>query len=737
MPTVVSPPSKIPPALSSLGISHISSPKTLQACQDPGISPSSPRQAKRRPAIVMVESEDDDLPLGSKHTIHGQKRQKYAKSQSVGTRAEAFPTASRDSRAFRCLQEQREQLPIARGRESLVRSIALNDVTIILGETGSGKTTQLPQYLLESGSYHGQIAVTQPRRVAATSLAARVSAEQGQPLGTLVGYSVRFDERVGPGTRIKYLTDGMLVREMMNDPLLTYYDVVVVDEAHERTLRTDIVLASLKRILALRNSYGADSSAKGKAKANPLKVVIMSATLDAEKFSQFFESAPVLYVKGRQHPVSTYYTSSSQSDYLDAALRTFFQIHVDRPPGDVLIFLPGQDDIESLESSLRMYANQLPQNVPNVIICPLYASLPNGQQTKVFLPTPPDSRKCILATNIAETSITIPGVRYVIDSGKQKEKRHLARIAGSGFDTLLTTDITKSSAMQRAGRAGREGRGYCFRLYTEDAFNSMIMSAEPEVLRSIGQDLDTMPFMDRPDQDSVGSALRTLWLLDAIDDSRYLTDFGRSLAAFPLEPQYAATLLASVKHSCTAEVMSVVALISSSSPLFPDTSSQRDAANEARTKFRHPSGDHWTMLNVFRAYDESGRKDWCKRNFVNQRALREAWNIRTQLQGICERMGIDWNSSCGNEESPLLRSLLRGLLQHVALLQPDGTYKQVMGPSVVKIHPSSFMADKRSPAIIYNELVSIYNEYLRPGVSAVYKSFIAEFPKLTGMRRSE
>ncbi len=260
------------------------------------------------------------------------------------------------------------------------------------------------------------------------------------------------------------------------------------------------------------------------------------------------ESAPVLYVKGRQHPVSIYYTSSSQSDYLDAALRTFFQIHVDRPLGDVLIFLPGifmlrtfsfvlnsqsylgQDDIESLENSLRMYANQLPQNVPSVIICCLYASLPNGQQAKVFLPTPPDSRKCILATNIAETSITIPGVRYVIDSGKQKEKRHLVRVAGSGegyrylsctvseppytgFDTLLTTDITKSSAMQRAGRAGREGRGYCFRLYTEDAFNSMITSAEPEVLRSsltavylqlkvIGQDLDTMPFMDRPDPES-------------------------------------------------------------------------------------------------------------------------------------------------------------------------------------------------------------------------------------------
>ncbi|KAI0300422.1 P-loop containing nucleoside triphosphate hydrolase protein [Russula brevipes] len=634
-----------------------------------------------------------------------------------------------------------------------MRSIASNDVTIILGETGSGKTTQLPQYLLEGGSYRGQIAVTQPRRVAATSLAARVSAEQGQPLGTLVGYSVRFDECMGTGTRIKYLTDGMLVREMMNDPVLACYDVVIVDEAHERTLRTDIVLASLKRILALRNGNGPDSSAKGKGKANPLKVVIMSATLDAEKFSKFFENAPVLYVKGRQHPVSIFHTSTSQNDYLDAALRTFFQIHVDRPLGDVLIFLPGQDDIENLESSLRLYANQLPQDVPNVIICSLYASLPNVQQAKVFHPTPADARKCILATNIAETSITIPGVRYVIDSGKQKEKRHLARIAGSGFDTLLTTDITKSSAVQRAGRAGREGHGYCFRLYTEDAFNSMAASVEPEVQRSsltsaflqlkvIGQDLDAMPFMDRPDQESVGSSLRTLWLLDAIDDFRCLTDFGRSLAMFPLEPQYATALLTSVKHSCTAEVMSVVALLSSSSPLFPDSSSQRDAANEARTKFRHPSGDHWTMLNVFRAYDEvctsedqSGRKDWCKRNFVNQRALREAGNIRTQLRGVCERIGIDWSLSCGDEESPLLRSLLRGLLQHVAFLQPDGTYKQMMGPSVIKIHPSSFLTDKRSPAIIYDELVHTTNVYAR-GVSAVYKSFITESPKLTGVRLS-
>ncbi|KAI0304540.1 P-loop containing nucleoside triphosphate hydrolase protein [Multifurca ochricompacta] len=715
--------------------------------------------SSRRPATVMLDSEEeyeneDELhSLNSKPPIHGQKRQRFGESQLTGTQDKKVSTANRDSKDFRCLQEQREQLPIARGRESLMRSIALHDVTIILGETGSGKTTQVPQYLLEEGSYHGQIAVTQPRRVAATSLATRVSAEQGQPLGTLVGYSVRFDERVSPGTRIKYLTDGMLIREMMNDSLLTRYGIVIVDEAHERTLRTDIVLASLKQILARRNGRRDERTAKGKGKANPLKVIVMSATMDAEKFSNFFEKAPVLYVKGRQHPVSIFHTSTSQNDYLDAALRTFFQIHVDRPPGDVLVFLPGQDDIESLESSLRLYASQLPHGVSDVVICPLYASLPNAQQAKVFLPTPPSSRKCILATNIAETSITIPGVRYVIDTGKQKEKRHFARIAGSGFDTLLTTDITKSSAVQRSGRAGRDGHGYCFRLYTEDAFNSMAVSAEPEVQRSsltsaflqlkvIGQDLDAMPFMDRPDQESVGSALRTLWLLDAIDNSRHLTDFGRSLAMFPLEPQYAAILLASVNHSCTSEVISILALLSSSAPLFTDSSSQRDAANEARAKFRHPSGDHWAMLNVFRAYDEvrvtegkSGYKGWCKRNFVNQRALREAGDIRTQLRGICDGMGIDCNLSCGNEEVPVLRSLLRGLLQQVAFLQPDGSYKQVMGPSVVKIHPSSFLADKRSPAIIYNELVYTTNIYAR-GVSAVYKSFISEFPKLTGIRVS-
>ncbi|KAI0315296.1 P-loop containing nucleoside triphosphate hydrolase protein [Amylostereum chailletii] len=657
-------------------------------------------------------------------------------------------TVMKHSKKATQIQEQREQLPIAKGKAAIIREIEENDVTIILGETGSGKTTQIPQYLLECDFIRGQIACTQPRRVAATSLAHRVSVEQERPLGSLVGYSVRFDERTSSQTRIKYLTDGMLVREILGDRLLERYSVIIVDEAHERTLRTDVVLASLKNILRERNSPRAVG---GSSARNPLKVVVMSATLDAEKFSKFFDNAKVLYVKGRQHPVTIYHTSTSQADYVDAALRTFFQIHVDNPPGDVLVFLPGQDDIETLQASIDSYSRQLPQDALGVIICPLYSSLPNAQQSKIFEPTPSGMRKCILATNIAETSITVSGVKYVIDTGKQKEKRRLTRATGGGFDTLLTTDVTQSSAVQRAGRAGREGHGFCFRLYTESAFNSLQLSAEPEIRRSeltsamlqlkcVGQDLETLEFMDPPDPEYIGAALRTLFILCALDSSKALTKLGRSMAAFPLEPIYAAAVLASVENNCISEVIDIVSIISAS-PLFPDSANVRDAASEARAKFRHPSGDHLTKLNVFRAYEEilannpnKGHvKDWCKRNFVNVRALSEALDIRKQLRRVCDNAKIDWKPSCGQEEGPVLRSMVRGLVLQAALLQPDGTYKQAIGRTVVKIHPSSSLSDKKYPAIIYDELMFTSQIYAR-GVSAVPKSYLATVPMLISSR---
>ncbi|KAI0768917.1 P-loop containing nucleoside triphosphate hydrolase protein [Irpex lacteus] len=528
------------------------------------------------------------------------------------------------------------------------------------------------------------IAVTQPRRVAATSLANRVAAEKNSEVGKLVGYSVRFDEASSEATRIKYVTDGMLVRELLSDPILSRYSVIIVDEAHERTLRTDILMANLKTIQQKRNSP-TDRKGKGPAAAlSPLKIVIMSATLDAEKFSSFYNKAKIIYVKGRQHPVTIYHTATSQADYVDSALRTFFQIHTDQPPGDVLIFLPGQEDIESLNSSIQLYGNRLPQDAPGVLLCPLYAALPPGQQAKIFSPTPKGMRKCILATNIAETSITIPGVKYVIDTGKCKEKRYIARSVGSGTLYLCTYF----------------GPGFCFRLYTEDAFKNMPLSAEPEIrrctltasllqLKCLGQDLEELEFMDKPEDESILSALATLYILGALDDRKSLTKNGRDMAFLPLEPYLARVVLAAKELGCVREVLDIVSVLSSNSKLFYDTSDQREAAAEARTKFRHSSGDHLTILNVVRSFDEiaktetnAGKKDWCQKSYLNFRCLTEAMAIRTQLREVCERMKIDWTVSCGDNEQPVLRSLVRGLVQNAAFLQPDGSYKQVMGPSV-------------------------------------------------------
>ncbi|KAK7048091.1 P-loop containing nucleoside triphosphate hydrolase protein [Favolaschia claudopus] len=658
------------------------------------------------------------------------------------------------------IQEHRRQLPIARGKDALVQEIIANEVTVLLGETGSGKTTQVPQYLLDAGfAEQGIIGITQPRKVAAISLARRVSVEQGQPLGTRVGYSVRFDERASAETKIKYMTDGMLTRELLGDSLLSKYSVIVIDEAHERTLRTDLLLANLKRILRLRNK-GEDGKGKGKAR-NPLKVVIMSATLDAEKFSQFFHSAKIIYVKGRQHPVKIYHSAQGQQDYVDAALRTFFQIHIDQPPGDVLIFLPGQEDIESLEKSIELFANQLPQGHPEVMVVPMFAALQASQMPRVFAVPQNNARKCILATNIAETSITIPGVRYVIDTGKGKEKRYLAGNTGGGLDTLMTRDITQSSAMQRAGRAGREGPGFCYRLYTEEAFAAMLPAAEPEIMRCslaqamlqllcLGQDLQELDLMDMPDHDAISSALRTLFLLGALDSHRELTPLGRAMASFPLEPTHARAVIASKELGSTAEVLDVISVLASSSKLFVDATDKRAEIAEARRALIHPAGDHLTLLNTVRAYRAAGvngedddgeaerrkeakgkgkvgrdaRKEWARAHFISERTLREAAAIREQLCVSCERAGIDWRVSCGEREEPVLLSLAHGLAQNAALIAPDGTYKQIMGQTVVKIHPGSSMADKKVPAIIYDELVYTNQIYAR-GVSSISKSFFA------------
>ncbi|KAF8904083.1 P-loop containing nucleoside triphosphate hydrolase protein [Gymnopilus junonius] len=330
--------------------------------------------------------------------------------------------------------------------------------------------------------------------------------------------------------------------------------------------------------------------------------------------------------------------------------------------------------------------------------------------------------------------------QYVIDTGKCKEKQYLARISGGGFDTLLTRDITKSSAMQRAGRAGREGAGVCFRLYTEKSFNSMAVSGEPEILRCsltasilnlkcLGQDLAELDLMDKPDLESIASALKTLWLLGAIDNHQQLTPAGRQMALFPLDPQYACAVVASKGYGCTSDVLDIVSILSASSKLFLDISEQRDAVAEARRKFRHPSGDHLTFLNAFKAYKEiassenkHARREWCKKHFLNERTFLEARDIREQLVVTCNRAGINPTTSVRDNEEPIIRSIGHGLAGNSAFLQADGSYKQTMGQTIVKVHPGSTLCDKKVPAIIYDDLMYTNQIYAR-GVSSIPKSF--------------
>lgn len=367
---------------------------------------------------------------------------------------------------------QRRSLPIFQARGQLLAQLRNLDSAVLIGETGSGKTTQIPQYLYEAGiSRQGVIAVTQPRRVAAISLATRVSDEKRTELGKLVGYTVRFDDVTSEDTRIKFLTDGMLLREAISDSLLRKYSCVILDEAHERTIHTDVLFGVVKAAQRRRKELG----------KLPLKVVVMSATMDVDLFSQYFNGAPVLYLEGRQHPIQIFYTKQPQHDYLHAALVSVFQIHQEAPSSqDILVFLTGQEEIEAMSKTCRDIAKHLPDGCPSMLVLPLYASLPYAQQLRVFQGAPKGYRKVIISTNIAETSITISGIKYVVDTGMVKAKKYNP---DSGLEVLAVQRVSKTQAWQRTGRAGREDSGICYRLYTEDEFEKFEKMTVPEIQR--------------------------------------------------------------------------------------------------------------------------------------------------------------------------------------------------------------------------------------------------------------
>lgn len=492
------------------------------------------------------------------------------------------------------IKEQRENLPIYQLKTDLLDAVAQHRVLIVIGETGSGKTTQITQYLVGKGyAEKGKIACTQPRRMAAMSVAKRVSEEFGCKLGSKVGYSIRFEDCTSPDTIIKYMTDGMLLREALVDRDLSAYSVIMLDEAHERNINTDVLFGILKSTLQRRKD---------------LRLIVTSATLEAEKFSAYFNDCPIFTIAGRNYPVEIYYTQESEHDYLEASLDTIMQIHLTEPPGDVLLFLTGQEEIDTACQILHERMGALGSSAPPLIVLPVYSAQPSEIQGRIFDPAPEGSRKCVIATNIAEASLTIDGIYYVVDPGFAKIKAFNPKL---GMDTLVVSPISQSSAKQRAGRAGRTGPGKCFRLYTESAFkNEMLPSTVPEIqrtnlamtvltLKAMGiNDLFHFDFMDPPPVQTLVSAMETLYALGALDDEGLLTRLGRRMAEFPLEPQPAKMLLTAVDLNCADEVITIVAMLSVPNVFYRPRDKQ-GVADQKRAKFHQPEGDHLTLLTVY------------------------------------------------------------------------------------------------------------------------------------------
>ncbi|KAK6803917.1 hypothetical protein RDI58_001701 [Solanum bulbocastanum] len=634
------------------------------------------------------------------------------------------------SQRFYDILEKRKTLPVWHQKEEFLQALKSNQTLILVGETGSGKTTQIPQFVLDAVEVETadkrrkyMIGCTQPRRVAAMSVSRRVAEEMDVVIGEEVGYSIRFEDCTSARTVLKYLTDGMLLREAMADPLLERYKVIILDEAHERTLATDVLFGLLKEVLKNRPD---------------LKLVVMSATLEAEKFQGYFFGAPLMKVPGRLHPVEIFYTQDPERDYLEAAIRTVVQIHTCEPPGDILVFLTGEEEIEDACRKITKEIGNMGDQVGPVKAVPLYSTLPPAMQQKIFEPAPPPvveggppGRKIVVSTNIAETSLTIDGIVYVIDPGFAKQKVYNPRVR---VESLLVSPISKASAHQRSGRAGRTQPGKCFRLYTEKSFhNDLQPQTYPEILRSnlantvltlkkLGiDDLVHFDFMDPPAPETLMRALEVLNYLGALDDDGNMTRLGEIMSEFPLDPQMGKMLVVSPEFNCSNEILSISAMLSVSQySLMKQMVSSRleaqKAADEAKNRFGHIDGDHLTLLNVYHAYKQNQEDpQWCYENFINQRALKSADNVRQQLSRIMARFNLKLCSTDFNSREyyvNIRKAMLAGYFMQVAHLERTGHYLTVKDNQVVHLHPSNCL-DHKPEWVIYNEYVLTSRNFIR------------------------
>lgn len=620
------------------------------------------------------------------------------------------------------LQQQRRFLPVFETRDEMLHLIRENQVVVIVGETGSGKTTQMTQYLHEDGyTKYGLVGCTQPRRVAAMSVAKRVSEEMEVELGDEVGYAIRFEDCTSDKTVIKYMTDGVLLRETLREGDLDNYSAIIMDEAHERSLNTDVLFGILKGVVARRRDF---------------KLLVTSATLDANKFANFFGSVPTFNIKGRTFPVEVLFSKTVQEDYVEAAVKQAVAVHLGHPKGDILIFMTGQEEIEATCFALQERLDHLGEGVPPLLILPIYSQLPSDLQAKIFEPAPAGTRKCIVSTNIAETSLTVDGILYVIDTGYGKMKVYNPKM---GMDALQVFPCSQAASNQRAGRAGRTGPGTTWRLFTETAFRTEMLSASvPEIqrtnlgnvvllLKSLRVDnLLDFPFMDPPPRDNILHTMYQLWVLAALDNTGALTQLGRNMVEFPLDPPLAKMLLAGAELGCSAELLTIVSMLSVPSAFFrpPDRAEESDAARE---KFFVPESDHLTLLHVYQQWKNNGyRGDWCSDHFLQAKVLRKAKEVRQQLADIMEQQKVPIKSA-GTDWDIVRKAICSAYFHHAAKLKGIGEYVNCRSGMPCFLHPSSALygLGYTPDYIIYHELVFTVKEYMQC-VTAVDPEWLAE-----------
>ena len=579
-------------------------------------------------------------------------------------------------------------LPVNQKREEIARAIAAHPVVIVCGETGSGKTTQIPKILLEMGRGAGKgagiIGHTQPRRIAARTVAARIAEELKVEVGGLVGYKVRFHDRAGTGTLVKLMTDGILLAETQGDPQLRAYDTIILDEAHERSLNIDFLLGYLKNLVERRKD---------------LKVVVTSATIDAEKFSKHFNGAPVIEVSGRLYPVEVRYRpvegdkEDTTRDEEEQALADAVGELCRSGQGDVLVFLPGEREI-------RKAAEVLGKAIKNVEILPLYSRLSNAEQDRVFRPG--GAQRVVLATNVAETSLTVPRIRYVVDTGLARVKRYSYR---NKVEMLQVENISQAAARQRSGRCGRVADGISVRLYSEEDYNARPPFTDPEVLRSslaavilralslnLGK-VEDFPFLDPPSPRAIADGYALLNELGAVDDDDTLTDLGRELARLPLDPRVGRMLIAARTEGCLEQVLVIASALSVRDPRDRPLD-KAAAADQQHAKFADERSDFLGYLKLWKAFGQGGSpsRKQCRENFVSYVRLREWRDIHSQLRQSVEE--LEWKLSSANLEKPegvraVHRALLCGLLGNIGMKdEQDNNYTGARGIKFW-VHPGS------------------------------------------------